>query len=69
MVCGNDVVDSICAGRKLFYKSINLLDRFLTGIEYLILSRGMVASGVDLVVINVHDILSGEHVTKRRNIH
>ena len=69
MVCGNDVVDSICAGRKLSYESINLLDRFLTGIEYLILSRGMVASGVDLVVINVHDILSGEHVTKRRNIH
>lgn len=69
MVCGNDVVDSICAGRKLSYEEINLLDRFLTGIEYLILSRGMVASGVDLVVINVHDILSGEHVTKRRNIH
>ena len=69
MVCGNDVVDSICAGCKLSYESINLLDRFLTGTEYLILSRGMVASGVDLVVINVHDILSGEHVTKRRNIH
>ena len=69
MICGNDVMDRVCADGQTFDQRENFIDRFLTGCEDLVLRARLVSARVDLVVVDIDHVLTSKDFSQFGNLH
>ena len=62
VVCRYDKVMGISAAIDAADQIHDLLHGFLTGVEHLILGVGLVATGIDLIVVHVDDLPLGKDI-------
>ena len=69
MICGNDVMDRVCADGQTFDQRENFIDRFLTGCEDFVLRARLVSARVDLVVVDIDHVLTSKDFSQFGNLH
>ena len=69
VVCRYDKVMGVSAAIDAADQIHDLLHGFLTGVEHLILGVGLVATGIDLVVVHIDDLPLGEDIPQVCHLH
>ena len=68
MISGDDKPVCIRAGRNAANQVDNLCDCLLTSHKHLIFGIGLVSTGINLIVVHIHDLFSGEDTAQIGNL-